>query len=421
MKERTIDKIAILIFYTVGLIVLCQNAVNDLLIAGLLIAIIELVLLEIFQKNTVAVIAAVFSVFLCNMSPFFTLVLPMNLYAFFFTPIFLWKMKEYRNAWQSKKDSSVTFRSRNEDMRYNYQIDSISEQQRQYRNIGFFLMVVIMGILIVEGFAVFDEISKRTESSLFLLVTVITVFLAIKTEGMQGNMREVRERYDFARLEAGRAKRERKSVMQREEEHIYMATLQERNRIAREIHDNVGHMLTRAIVQLQAIRIINKDENIKPYLESVDETVNQTMLNIRKSVHELHNDSIDLSVMINELLKTLPDSFQVTCNTSLESAMSSDLKNNILAIIQEAITNISKYSNGNRVKVEIIEHAAFWRIYLWDNGVNPRKDYRKEMQARNYSGGIGLENIMERAKKIGGRCNITSDEKGFAILVTVPK
>lgn len=180
-------------------------------------------------------------------------------------------------------------------------------------------------------------------------------------------------------------------------------------------------MLTRAIVQLQAIRIINKDDNIKPYLESVDETVNQTMLNIRKSVHELHNDSIDLSVMLNELLKAIPDSFQVDCNTSIESAMNSDFKNNILAIIKEAITNITKYSNGDRVKVEVIEHAAFWRIFLWDNGKNPKRDYVEEMHSHNISGGIGLENIYERTKNIGGRTNITSDEKGFTILITIPK
>ena len=45
------------------------------------------------------------------------------------------------------------------------------------------------------------------------------------------------------------------------------ATLAERNRIAREIHDNVGHQLTRAVVQLQAISVINQDEKTKPYLE----------------------------------------------------------------------------------------------------------------------------------------------------------
>ena len=49
--------------------------------------------------------------------------------------------------------------------------------------------------------------------------------------------------------------------MQRNQDYeIYLATLKERNRIAREIHDNVGHMLTRSILQLGALSVINKDE-----------------------------------------------------------------------------------------------------------------------------------------------------------------
>lgn len=51
--------------------------------------------------------------------------------------------------------------------------------------------------------------------------------------------------------------------MQRNQDYeIYLATLKERNRIAREIHDNVGHMLTRSILQLGALSVINKDETV---------------------------------------------------------------------------------------------------------------------------------------------------------------
>ncbi|MGN0346172.1 MAG: sensor histidine kinase [Lachnospiraceae bacterium] len=421
MKERLADKMFILVAYVCGLLLLCGSEVNNMFIAAFLLAIIELVLLELYPNDTAVFCTAVFSMLLCGYSSAFCLLLPMNVYAIFFTPWFCWKMKEYRNAWLSRKDSTVTFRSFGENKKYEIESESLTDKQRILRNIGILLLLLLMCLLGMTGFFVYYRNQNETAANLFVLVMVVTIFLALKTEGMQIHMRQVRERYDVARLEAGRAKRERKVAMEREEEHIYMATLRERNRIAREIHDNVGHMLTRTIVQLQAIRIINKDDNIKPYLESVDETVNQTMLNIRKSVHELHNDSIDLSVMLNELLKAIPDSFQVDCNTSIESAMNSDFKNNILAIIKEAITNISKYSNGDRVKVEVIEHAAFWRIFIWDNGKNQKKDFVEQMHSRNFSGGIGLENIYERAKNIGGRTNITSDEKGFSILITVPK
>lgn len=56
---------------------------------------------------------------------------------------------------------------------------------------------------------------------------------------------------------------EKNKAMQRNQDYeIYLATLKERNRIAREIHDNVGHMLTRSILQLGALSVINKDETV---------------------------------------------------------------------------------------------------------------------------------------------------------------
>lgn len=54
-----------------------------------------------------------------------------------------------------------------------------------------------------------------------------------------------------------------KQLIETQNAKIYSATLRERNRIAREIHDNVGHMITRSILQVGAIGVINKDENLK--------------------------------------------------------------------------------------------------------------------------------------------------------------
>ena len=70
--------------------------------------------------------------------------------------------------------------------------------------------------------------------------------------------------------------------------------MQERNRIAREIHDNVGHMLTRAILLLGAVKTINQDQKITDSLTLLEDTLTQTMDNIRSSVHNLHDNSIDL-------------------------------------------------------------------------------------------------------------------------------
>ena len=85
-----------------------------------------------------------------------------------------------------------------------------------------------------------------------------------------------------------------RKLIESQDKTVYAATLSERNRIAREIHDNVGHMLTRAILQMGAIKVLNKDEKLKPSIEEIDRTLNTAMSNIRNSVHDLHDESIDL-------------------------------------------------------------------------------------------------------------------------------
>ena len=207
--------------------------------------------------------------------------------------------------------------------------------------------------------------------------------------------------------------------MQKNQDEVYLATLKERNRIAREIHDNVGHMLTRVIVQMQALQIINKDPNLKEPLSSVGDTLNLAMTSIRKSVHELRDDSIDLSIGINEITKTISDKFEVTVNTAIDSPASGIIKNTILAIIKESVTNIAKYSSGKNVRIEVVENITFWRIRVFDDGRN--KDFEYNALSLENGSGMGLSNIVARANNLNGRVNISSDAKGFTVLVTLPK
>ena len=70
---------------------------------------------------------------------------------------------------------------------------------------------------------------------------------------------------------------------------IQVATLRERNRIAREIHDNVGHLLTRSLFQVKALRITVQDQpQTEAQLAAVNDTLTEAMNRIRESVHDLH-------------------------------------------------------------------------------------------------------------------------------------
>ena len=65
---------------------------------------------------------------------------------------------------------------------------------------------------------------------------------------------------------------------------MYTATLKERNRISREIHDNVGHMLSRSILMTGAIRTVSQDRALDRSLEELEDTLHTAMTSIRRSV-----------------------------------------------------------------------------------------------------------------------------------------
>ena len=84
------------------------------------------------------------------------------------------------------------------------------------------------------------------------------------------------------------------ALIEKQNADIHAATLSERNRIAREIHDNVGHMLTRSLLQVGALKVIAGDDSLDEPLTELQNTLNTAMTNVRTSVHDLHDDAIDL-------------------------------------------------------------------------------------------------------------------------------
>ena len=167
-----------------------------------------------------------------------------------------------------------------------------------------------------------------TLKAMTLLISGLAFYLAFKTGRHEKTEENLRAKYDDARWDSLNAQKLREETMKNADNEVYMARLKERNRIAREIHDNVGHMITRVIVQLQALKIINKDPGVGEQLESVSQTLDLAMTSMRKSVHELHDESIDLSIGINDITSTLPERFEFTVNTVIDSPADNALKSN---------------------------------------------------------------------------------------------
>lgn len=216
-----------------------------------------------------------------------------------------------------------------------------------------------------------------------------------------------------------------KELMEKQDYEIYLATLRERNRIAREIHDNVGHMLSRSILQVGALGTIHKEEPLHEQLGSINETLNQAMNSIRESVHDLHDDSVDLKQAVKEATKTLGETYQISIDYDMSPEIPRNVKYCFISTVKEALSNIVKHSDGDRIVLILREHPGFYQLTVEDNGTVSR-DGEIGMQFGEYQTegaggeGIGLSNMRERVEALHGTFRIHR-EKGFLIFISIPK
>lgn len=246
-----------------------------------------------------------------------------------------------------------------------------------------------------------------------LLPIIVFVIAVIGSQFFETNERyssTIKKERDYSREYEMLLEERNAALIRQQDDMVYTATLQERNRIAREIHDNVGHMLTRSILQLGAIKVINKDERLAAPIDDLAETLNLAMTNIRTSVHDLHDESVDLHSVVEDLANST-EGFDVKLSYDMGDKVPRDIKYAFIAIVKEGINNALKHSNGDTIHITMVEQPAFYQLIISDNG--------RDIDI-NYTSGIGLTNIKDRVKQIHGNIRITTDS-GFTILVSVMK
>ena len=199
-----------------------------------------------------------------------------------------------------------------------------------------------------------------------------------------------------------------KDLMEKQDYEIHVATLRERNRIAREIHDNVGHMLSRSILQSGALLAINQQENLKEPLCALKQTLSSAMDSIRNSVHDLHDDSIDLKNAILEMLSDF-SGYDINLDYDMSGFVPAPVKYCFISIVKEALSNIARHSNASEISITLREHPSLYQLTIGDNG----------SQVQQNQSGIGILNMRERVSNLNGHLTISTEE-GFRIFVSIP-
>ncbi|GGA33731.1 sensor histidine kinase [Paenibacillus physcomitrellae] len=197
------------------------------------------------------------------------------------------------------------------------------------------------------------------------------------------------------------------------------AALSERTRIARDIHDGLGHHLTSMIVQLQALEMMLESEP-QAAPEAVGElirTARAGMQEVRLAVHEWKEDESGLGLAALRGLIS-----QTSANTNLrihweESPGLSDwdpaMSIALYRILQEALTNVLRHAEADEVKIRLLEEDDLLKITLQDNG-----SYRHEP---GQPLGFGQQGIQERCQSVGGTCRFGQNEpSGLTLTIELP-
>lgn len=269
----------------------------------------------------------------------------------------------------------------------------------------FFVTALLPVLAASDAFS--SGISRTVLNLLFIGVSYFLYKRSTTLESLHAEYLKMRDSSKEAALEL---ESKNKDLMEKQDYEVRLATLDERNRIAREIHDNVGHMLSRSILQVGALMALNKDETVENVLNSLQQTLNQAMDSIRESVHDLHDESIDLNVQVKSLInefKFCP----VKLDYDIEGAMDKNLKYAFLSIIKEALSNVARHSGATQVTIVLREHPALFQLIIQDNGRGMTKGDES---------GIGLQNMADRVNAFHGNINIEG-KNGFKIFISIPK
>lgn len=203
------------------------------------------------------------------------------------------------------------------------------------------------------------------------------------------------------------------------EESVALAKTKERNRLAREIHDVLGHSLTNIATGVEAcLELVEVNLPLaKGQLEKIRSVALKGLVDVRRSVRELKIDAIEKYNMIpavEALIRELNQLSDTKISLRVEGEvlkLQDDEEQTIYRVIQESLTNSLRHSGAKEIWVKISFGYQEIRLVIRDNGQGCY--HRKK--------GFGLTHMEERIQLLGGSIDFSSQMgKGFETVVFIP-
>lgn len=217
--------------------------------------------------------------------------------------------------------------------------------------------------------------------------------------------------YDQERQHRYKLQRTQNELLLANENIVSITELNERNRIARSIHDNLGHKLVRVNMILQAAQAVKDKNPVKS-----DDLTHRAINELTESVNLLRDTVHDLKPNKDVGLKSFENIIKnyTFCKVVYETSGNlNQIKSGHLAVLsqslKEALTNSSRYSKATLINVQLDVTVKYVRLCVGDNGHG----------STSFNEGLGITGMRDRISNLGGTLTINR-EKGFEIIMFLP-
>ncbi|MBD2461406.1 sensor histidine kinase [Oscillatoria sp. FACHB-1407] len=199
-----------------------------------------------------------------------------------------------------------------------------------------------------------------------------------------------------------------------------LAAVQERNRIAREIHDSLGHALTALNIQLEgALKLWQTNPSrAQTFLQEAKQLGSTALQEVRQSVATLRSDPLRGQSLVEAIAQLTNDFYKTTgvqpqCQIYLTQPLPNQINTTLYRIIQEALTNTCKHAAATEVRLHLHNTPTHVELTYHDNG--------NGFQVNQNQTGFGLQGMRERTLAIQGQFTLNSSPgQGVQLMIHIP-
>jgi signal transduction histidine kinase len=198
----------------------------------------------------------------------------------------------------------------------------------------------------------------------------------------------------------------------------------ERRRVARDLHDGIGQDLTAAKMMLDSFRSRPSAHDNHNAMEEVSEIVDRAIQQVRSMSHLLHPPLLDeggLIVALRWYLEAMTKRSAIETVLDMQPSafprLSPQLERTVFRIIQEALTNVFRHAQAQKVCVTLNQRDGMLFLTIRDDGKGVPE---RTAQLRPGSIGIGIGGMRERARELGGELRMRNGNPGTIVEITIP-